>query len=77
MAAPHDPQFGRLVRVTGLRAGLDASEYRRLHELGFREGAVLRFLRRAPFGGPSVYQVSGTVFSVEARLVAHIDVAPL
>lgn len=66
-----------MVRVVGLRTGLEAAESRRLGELGFREGARVRFLRRAPFGGPHVYEVCGSVFSVEARLVSHIDVALL
>jgi Fe2+ transport system protein FeoA len=76
-AAQQDSGPGRLVRVTGLRAGLEEGEVRRLHELGFHEGAVVRLLRRVPFGGPSIFEVSGTVFSLEARLVSHVDVTAL
>ena len=76
MMTLRDTRVGQSVRVAGLRAGLGASEQQRLGELGFCEGARVRFLCRAPLGGPYVYEVSGAVFSLEARLVHHIDVNP-
>ena len=76
MMTLRDTRVGQSVRVAGLRAGLAASEQQRLGELGFCEGARVRFLCRAPLGGPYVYEVSGAVFSLEARLVHHIDVLP-
>lgn len=69
-----DASVGQTVLVTGIRSDLQAAERRRLNELGFCEGARVRYVRRAPFGGPYVYEVSGSVFSVEPRLAAHIDV---
>ena len=74
MQTLRETRVGQSVCVVGLRAGLAASEQRRLGELGFCEGARVRFLCRAPLGGPFVYEVSGSVFSLEPRLVAHIDV---
>lgn len=71
-----DTSVGQTVLVTGIRADLTAAEQRRLGELGFCDGARVRVLRRAPFGGPYVYEVCGSVFSVEPRLAAHIDVTP-
>jgi len=76
MRTLRDASVGQTVLVTGIRAGLGAAEQRRLGELGFCEGARVRFLRRAPFGGPHVYEVSGSVFSVEPHVAAHITVSP-
>lgn len=75
MITLRDASVGQTVLVTGIRADLGAAEQRRLGELGFCEGARVRVLRRAPFGGPYVYEVSGSVFSVEPRLAASIDVS--
>lgn len=77
MMTLREARLGQSVRVAGLRAGLGASEQRRLGELGFCDGARVRFVCRAPLGGPYVYEVSGSVFSLEPRLVSHIEVAPL
>ena len=77
MMTLREARLGQSVRVAGLRPGLGDSEQRRLGELGFCEGARVRFLCRAPLGGPFVYEVSGSVFSLESRLVGHIAVAPL
>lgn len=74
MVTLRDAKVGQTVRVCGIGAGLELPERRRLNELGFCEGAHVRCLRRVPLGGPHVYEVSGSVFSLEARLVAHIDV---
>ena len=74
MSTLRETSVGQTVTVMGFRPGLGAAERRRLGELGFCEGASVRFLRRAPFGGPHVYEVCGSVFSVESRLAAHIDV---
>src|SRR5262245_41688486 len=38
MATLRDARVGQTVRVTGIRAGLEAAEHRRLGELGFSEG---------------------------------------
>jgi Fe2+ transport system protein FeoA len=77
MKTLRETPVGQSVRVAGLRPGLAPSEQRRLGELGFCDGARVRYLFRAPLGGPYVYEVSGSVFSLEARLAAHIEVAPL
>jgi Fe2+ transport system protein FeoA len=74
MMTLRDTRVGQSVRVAGLRAGLGVQEQRRLGELGFCEGARVRYLCRAPLGGPYVYEVSGSVFSLEPRLVQHIEV---
>jgi ferrous iron transport protein A len=46
----------------------------RLREIGFREGALVQCLRKTPFGGPGVYLVSGSVFSLDSALACHIRV---
>lgn len=74
MKTLRETRVGQTVRVAGLRTGLGDSEQRRLGELGFCEGARVRYLCRAPLGGPYVYEVSGSVFSLEPRLVSHIEV---
>lgn len=46
----------------------------RLRELGISEGRSITCIRRAPFGGPGVYQLNNCVFSLESSLAQAIEV---
>jgi Fe2+ transport system protein FeoA len=59
-------------RVQGLQAQVRPEVGRRLRELGFVEGNVVRCVHRAPFGGPRVYAVSGAAFALEPEVAAHV-----
>ena len=48
---------GSTAQVTGIDQAAAPAVVRRLRELGFRKGTVVRCLRRAPLGSPTVYQV--------------------
>lgn len=63
-------------RIDGFRSDLRPEVGRRLRELGFVEGNVVRCVRRAPFGGPQVYAVSGAAFALETEVAAHVLLGP-
>lgn len=66
---------GRSGRVHGFSSEVRPEVSRRLRELGFGRGNVVRCLRAAPLGGPRVYAVSGCAFALEAELAAQVWVS--
>ncbi|MGO9830235.1 MAG: FeoA family protein [Myxococcaceae bacterium] len=66
---------GSDARVKGFSAGLRPEVSRRLRELGFGQGDLVRCLRVAPLGGPRVYAVSGAAFALEAELAEQVQVS--
>ena len=50
---------------------------RRLLELGFRPGTLLRVIRRAPLGDPTTYELRGSRFCLRRAEADRIAVAPL
>ena len=67
---------GARARIDGFRSTLRPEVRRRLRELGFMDGNVVRCVRRAPFGGPRVYAVSGAAFALEMEVAAHVLLGP-
>jgi len=76
---------GTLLSKTPIEAGCEyviesisltlASDVRqRLLELGFKEGESLICQRRTPFGGPWIFEIAGTVFSIDSALTSAIHV---
>ena len=63
-------------RISGFKPGLREDFRQRLRELGFREGEFVRCLRRIPFGGPRVFMVGGTIFSLESEVARHVLLEP-
>lgn len=59
-------------RVTGIR--LDGQLGYRLMEMGLIEGAVVEFVRRAPFGDPLQIRVGDYDLSLRAADAERIDV---
>jgi Fe2+ transport system protein FeoA len=53
---------GQQLEVTDL-AG-DPVVLERLREIGLRPGAQVRFLQRAPFGGPYLFQLPSTLLAL-------------
>ncbi len=67
---------GARARIDGFGSDLRPEVGRRLRELGFVDGNVVRCVRRAPFGGPRVYAVSGAAFALEMDVAAHVMLGP-
>jgi ferrous iron transport protein A len=61
-------------RVSRLEPALSVSYQRRLGELGFREGDEVVCLRNTPFGGPRIYKVGDSVFSIARDVAENITV---
>ena len=74
MTTLRDMAPGSNARVTNFSSGLPPEVRRRLRELGFGRGDLVRCLRVAPFGGPRVYAVSGAAFALEAELAQQVQV---
>lgn len=64
--------LGATARISGFQPGLRPEVGRRLRELGFVDGNEVRCLRRAPFGGPRVYAVSGAAFALEPEVACQV-----
>lgn len=54
----HELVEGESATIVRLAHASDAATARRLFDLGFTPGATVTKVRRAPFGGPSVYRVA-------------------
>jgi ferrous iron transport protein A len=65
--------LGADARVTGL--DLDGLLRRRLLDLGFVLGTLVRPLRRSPFGDPTAYEVMGSVVALRRSEAARIRVS--
>ena len=74
MTTLHDMVPGSRARVTSFSPELRPEVSRRLRELGFGRGELVRCLRVAPLGGPRVYAVSGAAFALEAELAQQVQV---
>ncbi len=70
-----------MVRLSALKPGdvaivqsLEVAEnlYRRLLDLGFMKGSVIRVVRRSPLGDPTAYRLRGATYVLresESRLI--------
>ncbi len=56
--------------------GLSDAVRTRLTELGFHPGARVTCLVRPRLGAPRVYQVSGTVYSLDRSIAARLTLHP-
>ncbi len=46
----------------------------RLRELGFREGEFVKCLKTPPMGAPRIFEICGTVFSMETEIAQGIKI---
>jgi ferrous iron transport protein A len=53
---------GQLFEISEFQG--DSVILERMHELGLRIGVQLKFIRRAPFSGPFLFQVSTTLLAL-------------
>ncbi len=69
----HQLGEGETAVITGVSPAPDAATARRLFDLGFTPGTTVSKVRRAPFGGPSVYRVADYEIALrpaQARTIA-------
>lgn len=63
---------GQTVRLVDIH--LPGEQRRRLMHVGFYEGIRIRFIRRAPMGDPSIYEVCGNAIILRKADAQHIEV---
>lgn len=66
--------IGRQARVTGLSEGTPDPVARRLFDLGFRSGATVDCVRRAPMGSPTIYYVGDSDICLRPAEARHVTV---
>jgi Fe2+ transport system protein FeoA len=67
------PENGSAV-IVGYGAQLSEIHRVRLIELGFAIGQAVRCSRKAPFGGPDVYEIADGLFSLERELSEAVEI---
>jgi ferrous iron transport protein A len=61
-------------RIVRFEETLQPEFCHRLQELGFCEGMLVRCVRETPFGGPKIFEVSGSIFSIEHDVARKVHV---
>lgn len=61
--------------IAGFCETADSTIAQRLHDLGFREGATVECLRRAPLGSPLMFRVCDTDICLRKQQAALIKVS--
>jgi Fe2+ transport system protein FeoA len=61
-------------QITGFSSKLSVAYLTRLRELGFREGELVKCLKTPPLGAPRVFEVCGSVFSVESEIARECEI---
>ncbi len=64
----------QFAQVTGFSAGLSENFQNRLSALGFRRGQEVLCIGCTPFGGPKIFQIGDSVFSLASDLARGIIV---
>lgn len=64
-------------QITGFSTNLSTSYMTRLRELGFREGEFVKCVKTPPLGAPRVFQICGSVFSMETDVAREIELSHL
>lgn len=61
-------------QIVGFSSKLSVAYMTRLRELGFREGELVKCLKTPPLGAPRVFEVCGSVFSVESEIACECEI---
>jgi len=61
--------------IKGFNSKVEAKYQQRLRELGFEKGETVTCLRSAPYGGPKVFKVGDSVFSLAQDIASEVEVA--
>lgn len=62
-------------QITGFTTNLSLSYTTRLRELGFREGEFVKCIKKPPLGAPRVFQICGSVFSMDTDIAREIELS--
>lgn len=49
--------------------------FKRLSEIGFTKGQIVKVIRFAPLGDPVVYRILGAEFAIRKEIASFIEVA--
>lgn len=60
--------------VSSFDDDIDPLYQQRLRELGFDAGCEILCLRKTPFGGPRVFQIGDSVFSLAQELAKKVNI---
>lgn len=60
--------------IKNLSVAMIPNQHQRLKELGIRQGEAIVCLKIPPFGGPRVYQICGSVFSIAKDVASQISI---
>ena len=60
-------------QISGFSKQLSADYLTRLRELGFREGEFVKCLKTPPLGAPRVFQICGSVYSMDTDIAREIE----
>lgn len=52
-----------------------SADQTRLSELGLDPGEIVQCLQSSPFGGPRIYRIGDSVFSIERALAENIEIS--
>lgn len=63
---------GVLARIEGIDPEVDELLSTRLRHLGFRPGEAVEVIRRAPFGGPTVYRLCDYEICLRREHAKHV-----
>jgi Fe2+ transport system protein FeoA len=63
--------------ISGFTTKLSTEYLTRLRELGFHEGELVKCLKTPPMGAPRVFEVCGSVFSMESEIAREIELKHL
>ena len=61
-------------QILSFSSEMDGQYLSRIRELGFSETALIECIKRIPFGGPRVYQIGDSVFSITEDIAGKIEI---
>jgi Fe2+ transport system protein FeoA len=65
------------VKINNFSDSLSVKFQHRLREIGFVEGEMISCIRKTPFGGPGIFKVGGSIFSLGSEIAEFIMICPL
>lgn len=71
-----DLQEQQLARIESISEELQEKHRYRLRELGFEQEISVRCVKKTPFGGPKLYQIGDSVFSLTEDIARAVLLHP-
>ncbi len=64
----------RTAMIVTVESNLDPRHKQRMSELGLRPGELIRSQQHIIFGGPRLFQVAGSIFSIAREIADQVQV---